>query len=1364
MIELKDRMASDIQEESRPTSSTLHIVGVGASAGGLDALTKFLTTFNEYDIDMCIVVVMHLSPDYKSQLASILDKRCKWPVIPAEHGINLEAGNIYVTPQNKQIQLVDTNFLLEDLSPEHSFTPSIDNFFMSLAEDKGEKAIGIVLSGFGKDGSKGIRAIHQHGGLTMAQLPETAEHRDMPTAAIGTGKINMVIPAERMYDEIIQYITHSDSIETSAGINGSLDAIFGLLKKRSGTDFSMYKPSTIMRRVNHRIANLQLGSMIEYYELIKSKPSELDNLFDTVLIGVTEFFRDANAFDHLRDQLKELIKEKEPGDSIRIWSVGCATGEEPYSIAILLHELLDHKSDQFHIQIFASDVDDRAIAFGRKGVYNKDSLANLPVEIIKNYFVKHDDLHYKISKEIKQRVLFTKHDITTDPPFVKLDLIVCRNLLIYFNNILQKQTFQIFHYSLRTKGLLFLGKSESVGAADDLFSKYGEGKLYIKAESTLNYQLKFSRLQIKNQKSIKNQTTDTTRNMSIADVAKETLYYKFDNPFVVINDTAEIKEVHGSLRLYLEISQGTMNVNLLKMVNPELVTTVKAALAQVKKTNVIQTSRLVKFKLYEQQNYVRIKIVPLIYRVNEMQFYLVIFEKVEPTEGYIELQKTLETSDVIDLRIKELEDELASAREHLQIFTEELESSNEELQSINEELQSSNEELKSSNEALETSNEELQSSNEELNIANHDLRLTNNLLIEKEQEVKSEKEIGQRNELIYKTISENIPDGAVGILNKNLELEYLAGQGVEEANKNEFIGKYMPTLNPSEKEAKRIEALCKETLKGTSGSIEIKFNNRFYLIKTVLFKLPDSQEDRILYLAQEITSLRQNQIILETAVKASNLILFEYNFDKKELQYDETLYKFLELNTKVPLSEKDFIKKIHPDDVQFRIDDMKNAKKTGQINHELRLKLKAEIVYVRIKGRVLFNENKTAKKAYATILDVTQDKTLLQKVKQSEERFKKIADSAPMTIWITNESKDLTYINKTWLDFTGSNLEDNLAYGWLQFIHNEDKDRIINSFHNAFDNRAPYTFEYRIKKYDNSYEWFLNRGIPKFNINNVFEGYLGSNTNIHNQIEFSEALEVNVSARTREITKANNELIKLNMNLEEFAYMASHDLKEPLRKIRTFNSLVGDTTIPLALKESYVVRIEHSAKRMTDLIDNILEYSKIEQNSIKTTKVLLDQVYAEVISDLSIIINEQQVEITAENLGNIKGNPIRLYQLFSNIIRNAIKFNKKKPIIEITAVDIISQDIPKYFNVKDDQKFKRITVKDNGIGLDVKKKDYIFKPFKKLNAQAEYTGTGIGLAICKRIIDLHKGYIDVESEVGQGSSFIIYLPVWEGNK
>ena len=338
-----------------------------------------------------------------------------------------------------------------------------------------------------------------------------------------------------------------------------------------------------------------------------------------------------------------LLNDKNPGDSIRIWSVGCATGEEPYSVGILLHELLGKSISQYHLQIFASDIDEKALNFGRKGIYSKESLENMAPDLVKRYFEPRGEHHYEIVKEIKQHTLFTRHDISNDPPFVKLDLITCRNLLIYFNNDLQKQSFQIFHYSLRPKGLLFLGKSESVSVAADLFTKTDTKKIFRKADATLNYQLRFSRFKDQRERLSSDKQKNKVRNMSIVDVAKETLYYKFEHPFVIVNGQSEIKEVHGSLRLYLEIGQGTMNANLHKMANPELVTVLKALQAQVKKTGVPHLSHVVKFNLYDNDHYVRIRIAPLIYMVGEQQYYLVMFQKVEPSEQILDLEKKLDT-------------------------------------------------------------------------------------------------------------------------------------------------------------------------------------------------------------------------------------------------------------------------------------------------------------------------------------------------------------------------------------------------------------------------------------------------------------------------------------------------------------------------------------------------------------------------------------------------------------------------------------------------------------------------------------------------------------------------------------------------
>ncbi|NNE75736.1 MAG: PAS domain S-box protein, partial [Pricia sp.] len=1171
----------------------LYVVGVGASAGGLEAITKLLSKFNGAPRDFCLVVAMHISPKYKSELTAILNKRSKWPVITVESNQALGKGQIYVTPQNSNVHVEGGYLMLDPLPPNYLTAPSIDYFFTSLAKSIKNRAVGIVLSGFGKDGSMGITEIKKNNGFTIAQNPDTAEHSDMPKAAIKTQMVDMIISPAQMFDEISHFISNSKAIATSPPKKKSIEAIFDLLEKRSGTDFSQYKPTTIMRRINHRMSALQMNSLSEYYELIKESPRELDYLFESVLIGVTEFYRDVEAFGNFKKQLEQMLIEKSTGDHIRIWCVGCATGEEPYSVAIALHEILGPKVNHHQIQIFASDIDERALNFGRKGIYKKESLNNLEEKLVSKYFETNDEIHYKITKQLKQCVLFTRHDISNDPPFFKLDAIVCRNLLIYFNNDLQKRTFQIFHYGLQPQGILFLGKSESVGVAEDLFDKLGTHKIFRKTNSSLNYQLRFSRMRRKTEKELMNSNKNEIQNMTIVDVAKETLFHKYDHPFVIIDDQAEIKQVSRSLRNYLEISEGAMNANLYKMANIELTTVLKALHAQVKKTKLPHSSHIVKFNLYDHPHYVKIKITPLLYTVDDQQYYLVAFIKITPDEQLLELQKKLETIDFVDLRIKELEDELATKSEYLEIFTEELESTNEELQAINEELLSANEELKSSNEELETGNEELQSANEELNSANNELKLMNEQMIAKEGELKNEKNKSQRNELIYRTIAENIPNGTVGILNEKFEVEYVAGKGLDELQAEDMIGKSMPEMNPSKAESDRIKKLCQKTLKGKPGQIEVRYKNRYYAIQTVPITLTFENKIKILYLVQETTEAKTNSMKLDSALKATKLVVFEYNFEKDFISPNKELCQLLDIGKIKPLSEADILKNIHPEDIQKGKELLKKASKTGRIDYEVRLQQSEGIRHIRVKGKIIFDAQKKPLNGIFTLLDITDDKKLLNQVKESEERFKTIAESAPVTIWITDKDNNCTYINKTWLQYTGSSLKECLNDGWLQFIHPEDRGKSMKKFLEASRLRTNFESEYRVRKEDGTYGWFLNRAQPIFDKDGEFDGFIGTNIDITDQKEFTNALEKKVNERTSDLKNSHDKLMKVNLNLEEYAHITSHDLQEPIRKIRTFNSMLKNEIENNAPAVKLADKIENSAARMASLVNDILEYSKV---------------------------------------------------------------------------------------------------------------------------------------------------------------------------
>ena len=1350
--------------DTSENNKELYVVGVGASAGGLDAITKLLSSFNGIKSDFCVVVVMHLSPKYKSELTAILNKRCNWPVITVESNLKMKARNIYVTPQNADIHLEGIDLMLDSLPEKYFTAPSIDSFFTSLAKARRNRAVGIILSGYGSDGSKGIQEIKKNSGFTLAQFPDTAEHNDMPKSAINTQMVDLIIPPEQMFEEITQFINNSKAIATSPPQDKSIDAIFELLEKRSGTNFSLYKPATIMRRINHRMANLQIGSLIEYYETIRNSPRELDLLFESVLIGVTEFFRDTIAFESYKSKLANILSNKAIGVPIRIWCVGCSSGEEPYSVAILLHEILGVDIKHHQVQIFASDIDERALNFGRKGIYTKGTLANLDEELVRKYFDKRDNDQFEVKKEIKQQILFTRHDISNDPPFVKLDSIVCRNLLIYFNNDLQKQTFQIFHYSLKAHGILFLGKSESISVAADLFDKAHANKIYNKTDATFNYQLRFSRLRGKSESEKAEIKRNEVKNMSIVDVAKETLYHKYEDPFVIINEQGEIKQVHGSLRLYMEISEGNMNASIYKMANKELVTVLKALHAQVKKTKVRHSSHIIKFELYGNTHHVKIKIIPFIYTVGDAQYYLVVFEEVTPDQQVLELQKKLDTADFVDLRIKELEDELITKSEHLQIFTEELEATNEELQTINEELQSANEELKSSNEELETSNEELQSANEELNTANHEMRLANEALMEKERELMEEKDISQRNELIYRTIAENIPNGTVGVLNENLEIEYIGGKGLDTLRPEDVIGKVMPNLNPSQEQSDKIRQVCEASLNGESGFLEVEYQNRYYEILTVPISISFGVGKRILYLTQEITEAKMNQLKLETVLKAAKQVVFEYDFQKAIVPKNLSFSALIDEEEIRDFTKSEVLAKVHPEDLKIAKVKFPKALKTGSVDYELRLVTEKGIKFIRIIAEILFDNNHNPENAIVTVLDISDDKELLYQAKESEERFKVIADSAPITIWITDKNDKCTYINQTFLEYTGSSLEDNLNDGWLDYIHPEDQRRALVSFMKASEDRKPFELEYMVKNKDNTYGWFLNKAHPILDKDGNFAGFVGTHVDITEQKEFTKQLKTQIAERTVELENSNRKLSKLNNNLEDYAHITSHDLQEPVRKIRTFNSMLKGKIGQNEPAEKLIDKIEDSASRMTSLIKDILEYSKVSEDKTDFAKVDLNAKLKKIEQDLELLISEKNATIIADDLGSIKAMSTQIYQLFSNLIKNGIKFNDNTPVIKILSEDVKGSTLSAIFISLPKAVYKKIQFIDNGIGIDQSQADTIFKPFSRLHSKSKYSGTGIGLALCKRIVDIHHGHISVTPNENGGANFTVYLPVNQTNK
>lgn len=725
------RKASDGAMEAPVQTSTfdayqgteeLIVVGIGASAGGLEALREVLPGLPT-NAKISYVVAQHLHPTHRSMLIDLLRTHTKLELVEAKNREQLRAGRIYVTPPGRNVTVNKGQLQLTKTTGLVGPKPSVDRFFTSLAEAKGERAVGIILSGTGSDGAAGVRAIKAHGGFTIAQAIESAKFDGMPNAAINTGDVDLALPPFRIGPELLDLLRYPTSTPLSMPEEetlGDVQGILQLLLSRTGCDFSDYKGNTLNRRIQRRMAINKLSTLNEYRRFIEVSTKETWDLFRDILVSVTAFFRDPEAFSELDKALQSIVAKKTQRDQIRIWVPGCATGEEAYSIAILLDRLLWQRKLTLPVQIFGTDLDENAILHARRGVYPSTSLAGVAHELRKKYFINARN-SYQVSKKLREMVVFARHDLVKDPPFSHLDLISCRNVLIYFRDRLQHKLIPAFYQVLEPGGYLFLGKSESISTFTELFEPlHKKWKLFQrranKAPSELEREYRPYRYPVAPTQS--RRKPDQRRSMH--EIVNQAIADAYAPSAIVVDDRMQVRHVRGDVSAYLRLSPGDMDLNVLKMARDELRADLRALLYRVNRDRKPLRSRKIPIRGGEASSIVTLYARPI--QTEEEGSWLIALVFEEECAAQIDESEVPVVDLSGDARIAELEKELIDTREQLQTTVEELETTNEELQSTNEELQSANEELHSANEELETSNEELQSANEELRTLNEALQ------------------------------------------------------------------------------------------------------------------------------------------------------------------------------------------------------------------------------------------------------------------------------------------------------------------------------------------------------------------------------------------------------------------------------------------------------------------------------------------------------------------------------------------------------------------------------------------------------------------------------------------------------------------
>ncbi len=1010
-------------------------VGIGASAGGLEALEQFFKNMPS-DSDLSFVVVQHLSPDYKSLMVELLSKHTAMNVYRAEDGMKVLPNCIYLIPPKKNMTIFHGKLYLTEQVYHQVLNLPIDIFFRSLAEDYGENSIGVVLSGTGSDGTLGIRAIKGTGGMVMVQDDHSAKFDGMPKSAIATGLVDYILSAEKMPMELLKYVKHpltsKEEKENRIGDENILSKIMAIVRNRIGVDFTYYKPNTIIRRLERRISVNQIDSYEEYILYLEQSPKEVNILYKELLIGVTKFFRDTSGFDIVQNQvIPEIFKKKKDGDSLRLWSVGCSTGEEAYSLAIMLKEYMEQTNEAYDVKIFATDLDKESIEYGSMGFYPESIVADISIERLKKYFIKKEK-GYQINENIRKMVIFATHNIIKDPPFSKIDLISCRNMLIYLKPIMQKKILSLFHFSLNKEGYLFLGSSESLGDLSKSFSTINsKWKIYGYKEGFASENISdFIMPTIR-----KNQTmpladppykTSTNHN-DYNEIIYNSIIDEFVPPSIIVDENYEIVHVCKDVNKFVKIPAGKVSLNILSLIRQELNTATSMAIHKAIKDDKEVVYKDFKLKEKNEITYIDIKVKPILEKRKNRKLIFIVFNEKTTVEDTNNKNEPLAIEYDVNQQIKDLELELNYTKENLQATIEELGTSNEELQSTNEELISSNEELQSTNEELQSVNEELYTVNseyqnkiDELTQLNNDI---NNLL--------KNTNIGtvflDRNLLIRKFTP--AVSAAINILDMDI------GRPIHHISHNTLYTRFIDdienvirTLVPKEVEVQGkkenwflMRILPYRTLENAIDGVVITFLD---ITERKKFERKIEQKSKLLI------SVLENSPIASTILNKSGQITYAnqmaeqvLGLSKNEItsrQYNAISWRITDEQGNTLPNEK----------LPFSIV-MDTQKPVFDIVHVIQWP-DGEKIIISVNGSPVFDDSGEINGGVFTLLNITEKRKLEEKLSRERELFIRVLQNSPNAKLLLDDNGLITFANKLALKLL--NLDsDKISAGKIAF-------------------------------------------------------------------------------------------------------------------------------------------------------------------------------------------------------------------------------------------------------------------------------------------------------------------------------------------
>jgi two-component system, chemotaxis family, CheB/CheR fusion protein len=1220
------------------TESKFPIVGVAASAGGLEAFTQLLEHL-PVDTGMAFVLIQHLSPDHQSLLTEILARVTQMQVREAQQGMVVEPNHVYVIPPNAKMVL-DGGVL--QLSPREKvfgkYMPG-DAFFISLAADRGHKSIAVVLSGGDGDGSLGLTAIKAAGGVTFAQCEATAKFDSMPNAAVATGHVDFVLSPEQIAVELVNLSRNSmwtspqpliatdELLEPQA----ALATIFSLLRSTTGVDFSHYKPKTIDRRIQRRMLLCKVEQLVDYATYLQAHPVEVKALYEEILIHVTSFFRDPEAFELLKTKVFPTITQNKSVElPIRIWVAGCSTGEEVYSIAICLLEFLADRVTQPPIQIFATDISELSIDKARSGIYTENQMGDVSPERRRRFFYPIEG-GYHISKAVRELCVFARQDLSSDPPFSNVDLISCRNVLIYLSSTLQQRIMPIFHYSLNATGFLLLGTSESTGKHADLFTAVEKKhRIYAKnpaaAQSTFSFTPSSYPVVKPNHNLINRQSIPAAiQGFDLQEKVDRLIADRYTPVGVVVDDKMQVLQLRGEIDKYLKLVSGVANLNLFNLIRSGLLVELRAAIAQAQQQNSPVTKNGLRLKESDRSSSFNLQVIPFnIPTVAERRF-LVLFEDapIIAVSDAGQIDPTISPGDLAQENLL-LKQELITAiqertatQEYLRAVIQEQEYSNQDLKVANEEILSSNEELQSTNEELETAKEEIQATNEELNTTNHELRRRN-----------AELDL-VNNDLTNLLASINIP---ILMLTNDLRIRRFTPMAQKLFN---FIttdtGRPLSDIRTN-LDIPDLDPLILEVLETlTVKELEIQTQTGYwYTLRIRPYRTIENQIDGVVLVLLDIDALKRSATTLEAA----------RNYAEAIVETVQVPLLVLETDFRVNTANRSFCE-------TFQVSQIETAHSTifelgnGQWN---------------IPGLRSILEDIFANNTILTNLEVAHS-------------FEKIGQKT-------------------------------MLLNALKIIAVGDTPRVLLSIEDISDRK---------------------------------------------QFEAERAHLLAQEQLARQAAETANRA------KDDFLSNLSHELRNPLTAIIGWAQLIQSHKLDTIRTERGLEVIYRSAKAQSQLIEDMLDLSRIASGKLHLNPVKLDlvSVVNVAIESVELAAKAKSIEISS-NLTPVKiiGDIDRLGQVLWNLLTNAIKFTPTGGRINITLA-IVQTDA-------------QIRVSDNGQGIGTELLLHIFDRFHQGDSSSSKTshGLGLGLSIVRHIVELYRGTVRAESAgEGQGTTLIIQLPL-----